>query len=189
MSHPVAGRLPAPVAAPVDSGPPAVGVIEACRLIPLEEYRDHRGALAVVEVGKDIDFPINRVYYLYDTPVVQTRGGHAHRRLRQIIIAAEGAFDIELDDGFRRRTYRLDRPDRGLFVGPMVWRDLSHFAPGTVALVLASNPYDPADYYRDYDPFLRDARALANPEPAAEPPPRPIEEPDDHPRVGLPGRV
>ena len=88
------------------------------------------------------------------------RGAHGHRRLRQIIIAVHGSFVVTVDDGFAQRRFVLDHPSKGLYVGPMVWRDMTEFAPGTVGLWLVSEGYDESEYYRDHDEFLADARRL-----------------------------
>ncbi|WP_328807623.1 sugar 3,4-ketoisomerase [Nonomuraea antri] len=137
-----------------------VGRIEPCRIVDLTEFKDARGRLSVVESGKDIPFDIKRAYYMYDIPDGVSRGAHGHRRLRQIIIAVAGSFEVVVDDGFDQATFVLDRPDKGLLMGPMVWRDMINYAPGTVGLWLVSEPYDESDYYRDYQEFLRDAREL-----------------------------
>ncbi|OZM72640.1 hypothetical protein CFN78_13465 [Amycolatopsis antarctica] len=138
-----------------------VGRVKPCRLIDLNEHADPRGSLSVVETGRDIEFDVKRVYYLYDLPVATVRGAHGHRNLEQLVIAVHGQFEITVDDGHHRSRYLLDHPSRGLLIGPMVWRNLINFSPGAVGLVLASELYDESDYYRDYDEFLRDAWAEA----------------------------
>ncbi|MGW7103649.1 sugar 3,4-ketoisomerase [Streptomyces sp. NPDC054838] len=135
-----------------------VGRVKPCAFIDLEQHNDERGNLSVVESEWTAGFPIRRVYYLHDPDPGSSRGGHAHRALEQLIIAVHGSFTITVDDGERRARYELDDAGRGLYVGPMVWRDLSGFSEGAVALVLASLHYDEADYYRDYEEFLADAR-------------------------------
>jgi hypothetical protein len=137
-----------------------VGRVRPARLIDLEQHRDERGSISVVESEKTAGFPIQRVYYLHSLTSGTSRGGHAHRELEQLFIAAYGAFTIRIDDGFRQAEYRLDSPATALYVGPMVWRDLGDFSPGAVCLVLASHHYDEADYYREHEDFLRDARTL-----------------------------
>lgn len=127
--------------------------LERCRLIDLPRHNDTRGSLSYVERGGGLPFEIQRVYYLYDVPAGGSRGEHGHRRLEQLFIAMAGAFDVMLDDGRARRTFRLDRPDHALYVCPMMWRELSGFAPGSVCLVLASHPYEEADYIFDYEEF------------------------------------
>jgi WxcM-like, C-terminal len=146
---------------PKDVSPTTTITELACHPIELSEYADPRGSLSVVEGGRDIGFEIKRVYYLYDLPVATVRGAHAHRTLEQLVIAVHGQFEIAVDDGWRQARYRLDRPSLGLYIGPMVWRDLVNFSPGAVGLVLASAHYDERDYYREYPGFLRDARRAA----------------------------
>jgi hypothetical protein len=126
--------------------------------IEFESIIDPRGHLCVLEGGRQVPFDIKRVYYLYDVPTNSQRGGHAHRRLRQVLIAISGRFDVVLDDGHDRRRFKLSRPDQGLLVPTMTWRELEHFSYNGICLVLASEHYDESDYYRDYDAFARDAR-------------------------------
>lgn len=133
--------------------------VDACRLIDLPRIRDARGDLSFAEGGRHMPFEIRRIYYLYNVPSGAERGAHGHRALEQLIIPLAGAFEVEIDDGIARRRVRLDNPARALYVCPMMWRDLRHFTEGAVALVLASLTYDEADYFRDYQDFLR---AVAN---------------------------
>lgn len=128
--------------------------VDACHLVSLPRLSDGRGSLSFVQPGPLLPFDIRRVYYLYDVPEGQARGAHGHRRLEQLMVAVAGAVDVECDDGTERRTFRLASPDVGLYVCPMIWRNLTGFAAGTVCLVLASQPYDEGDYFRDYDDFL-----------------------------------
>ena len=114
---------------------------------------DCRGDLAFIEGNVHIPFDIKRVYYLYDVPVGAQRGGHAHRSLQQVLIAVSGSFEVYLDDGQSRITRHLSRPDAGLFIGPMVWREINHFSPHAVCLVLASQRFDEDDYFREYSAF------------------------------------
>jgi hypothetical protein len=129
-----------------------------CRIIEIPRFADARGSLSVVEGGALVPFGIARVYYLYDIPAGQVRAAHGHRRLEQFMVALSGSFEIDLDDGFERRTVRMDRPDRGLYIAPGMWRDLNGFSGGAVCLVLASLHFDEADYLRDYDDFVAFAR-------------------------------
>jgi hypothetical protein len=138
-----------------------VGRIEECRIIGLPQFDDARGSLCVVETGSQVPFVVKRAYYMFDIPTGASRGAHGHRRLRQLIIAVHGSFEVLVDDGFTKRTFELDHPSKGLYMGPMVWRDMVNFAPGTVGLWLVADHYDEAEYYRDYDEFLADARRLA----------------------------
>jgi hypothetical protein len=129
-----------------------------CSLIELPRIASPSGSLTPVYGGVTLPFDIERVYYLYDIPGGETRGGHAHRQLRQLIVAASGSFDVLLDDGTNRRVVHLNRPYFGLYLTNMIWRELLNFSSGGICLVLASAPYDEADYYRQYDEFLTDAR-------------------------------
>ncbi|THA30079.1 WxcM-like domain-containing protein [Streptomyces sp. A1277] len=138
-----------------------VGRVKPSRLIGLEQHKDARGCISVAESEWTAGFPIRRVYFLHDLTGGTSRGGHAHRELEQLFIAAHGGFTIRVDDGHQQAEYRLDTPGTALYVGPMVWRDLSDFTPGGVCLVLASHHYDEADYYREYEEFLRDSRRQA----------------------------
>ena len=129
-----------------------------CRIINLPKIADQRGNLTFIESARHVPFEIRRVFYLYDVPGGADRGGHALRTCGQFVIALSGSFDVLLDDGMKCARYRLDRPYFGLYICPMIWRELVNFSSGAVCLVLASNLYDPADYYRDYDQFLEAVR-------------------------------
>ncbi len=146
---------------PVGDSRPGRGSIEDCRLVQLPKISDPRGNLTFVEGQRHVPFEIRRVYYLYDVPGGAERGGHAHRELHQLIIAISGSFDLLLDDGRRKRRQNLNRSYVGLYVCPMIWREIDNFSSGAVCLVLASHLYDPADYYRDYSEFLN---AIAQPQ-------------------------
>jgi len=128
------------------------------QIVTLPRIADPRGNLTFVENTRHIPFEIRRVYYLYGVPETAERGGHAHKTLHQLIIAVAGSFEIVLDDGGERQRFCLSRPDHGLYVPPMMWREMDHFCAGAVCLVLASELYDEADYYRDYATFLHAAR-------------------------------
>ena len=132
--------------------------VNDCRILDLPKIQDHRGNLTFVEGGNHVPFDISRVYYLYDVPGGAERGGHAHRELRQLIIAMSGSFDVVLDDGLDKRRIHLNRSYQGLLVVPMIWRELDNFSSGSVCMVLASNRYDEADYYRDYRAYLADRK-------------------------------
>lgn len=126
-----------------------------CTVIELDRHHsDRKGNISVVENGRDVPFNVKRTYYLYDVPGGESRGGHAHKELRQLIIAASGSFTVTLDDGHVKRTFTLNRPYQGLYVVPGIWRTLDDFSSGAVCLVLASEKYDAADYIRDYNEFL-----------------------------------
>jgi hypothetical protein len=128
--------------------------IDLCKIIDLPKITDARGNLTFVEGGNQIPFDIQRVYYLYDVPGGAQRGGHAHKGLHQLIIAMSGSFDVVLDDGTHKKRVHLNRSYNGLYVCPMIWRELDNFSSGSVLMVLASNKYDEEDYYRDYEKFL-----------------------------------
>jgi hypothetical protein len=130
-----------------------------CQVISLPKIEDGRGNLTFIESGRHVDFDIKRVYYLYDVPGGADRGGHAHRTLRQLIIAASGSFDVVLDDGRERRRFHLNRSYTGLYLVPMIWREIDNFSGGSVCLVLASAPFNESDYVRGYDDFRRAAGA------------------------------
>ncbi len=131
-----------------------------CRIIELPKIADPRGNLTFVENGNQIPFDISRVYYLYDVPGGSERGGHAHKELSQLIIAMSGSFDIVLDDGSEQKRFHLNRSYFGLYVCPMIWRELDNFSSGSVCMVLASNLYDESDYYREYDEYLSSLMVL-----------------------------
>lgn len=148
------GDRPANVADGPSVGHGAEGPV---RLVALPKVSDPRGNLTFIESGRHVPFECRRVYYLYDVPGGEGRGGHAHRGLRQLVIAASGSFDVAVDDGVHSRVFSLNRSYTGLFIPSMVWRELGNFSSGSVALVLASEHYDESDYYRDYEDFARAA--------------------------------
>lgn len=124
-----------------------------CRLLELPKIADSRGNLTFIEESRHIPFELKRVFYLYDVPAGEMRAGHANRKCQQLLIAASGSFDVQLDDGEKRVTYHLNRPYVGLYICPMIWREIDNFSSGSVCLVLASDFYDKDDYVRAYDLF------------------------------------
>ena len=122
-----------------------------CSLLTLPKIQTPGGNITPVNNRIEIPFDIKRVYYLYDVPGGEGRGGHAHKALQQIIIAASGSFDIQVDDGKVKRTFTLSRPYVGLYLPPGLWRELDNFSSGAICLVLASEVYDVGDYIRDYE--------------------------------------
>ena len=129
-------------------------------IIDIPIVHDQRGNLSVVEGGMLIPFDIKRLYYLYDVPGGTMRGGHAHRKLRQLIIAASGSFDVSLDDGHSRKKFTLNRSYQGLYVPTMTWREIDNFSSGAVCLVLASEHYDESDYIYEHSDFLTEVSSL-----------------------------
>jgi len=128
--------------------------ISDCKIILLPKINDPRGNLTFIEGNRQIPFAIERVYYLYDVPGGAERGGHAHKDLHQLIIAMSGSFDVVLDDGAEKKRFHLNRSYYGLYVCPMIWREIDNFSSGSVCLALASSLYEEGDYYRDYEQFV-----------------------------------
>lgn len=128
---------------------------EIGRIIQLPKIVDPRGNLTVAEELKHVPFDIKRAYWVYDVPGGESRGGHAHKRLRQLIVALSGSFHVTLDNGHERKTYLLNHPWEGLYVETGIWRTLDDFSSGAVCMVLASEPYDEDDYIYEYDDFQK----------------------------------
>lgn len=127
-----------------------------CNMLELDKHHsDRKGNLSVVENRLTVPFDVRRVYYLYDVPGGESRGGHAHKELFQLIVAVSGSFSVTLDDSKVKRTFNLNRPYMGLLVVPGIWRTLDDFSSGAVCLVLASANYSEDDYIRNYDNFLK----------------------------------
>jgi WxcM-like, C-terminal. len=125
------------------------------RLVELPIIHDQRGNLTFIENSRHIPFNIKRVYYLYDVPGGAARAAHGHKALHQLMIAMSGSFDVSLDDGVEKKKYHLNRSYFGLYIPPMIWRDLDNFSSGAVCMVLASDYFDETDYYRNYDDFVK----------------------------------
>ncbi len=125
-----------------------------CSVIELSKHSHETGNITVVENGISVPFDTKRIYYLYDVPGGESRGGHAHKNLYQLIVAASGSFTVTLDDGNIKRTFLLNRPYQALMVVPGIWRTLDDFSSGSVCLVLASECYTEDDYIRNYDEFI-----------------------------------
>lgn len=126
-----------------------------CRIIELPRVNDPRGNLTFIEGGRHVPFEIKRVFYLYDVPGGATRAGHALKRCHQFIIANSGSFDVIVDDGHAKQSYPLNRSYYGLYVPPLLWREIEDFSYGSVCTVLASECYDAADYYYDYEEYVK----------------------------------
>jgi len=129
--------------------------LNQCRIVDIPRFADGRGYLGVIESQGHAPFEIKRIYFLYGVPDGSVRGEHGHRELEQLIVAMAGSFEITLDDGHSRQTYELNSRDKGLYVAPMMWRTIQRFSTDAVCLVAASAHYDEADYFRDYDEYLR----------------------------------
>lgn len=128
-------------------------LVEHCRLITLARHHHENGNLSVVENDNELPFKIKRVYYLYDVPGGEERGGHSHHKCYEFIVAVSGSFDIEIFDGKEYSTIRLNRSNTGLLIVPGIWRILNNFSSGSVCLVIASDFYDENDYVRSFGEF------------------------------------
>ena len=128
--------------------------IFGCTLLHLPKIQTEAGYITAINNGENLSFDTKRVYYLYDIPGGETRGGHAHKELYQLIIAASGSFDVLLNDGINKKIISLNRPYHGLLIIPGIWREISNFSSGAISLVLASAKYDESDYIRSYENFL-----------------------------------
>jgi len=129
--------------------------VNDCKLINLPKISERKGAITPIYGGEHVPFEIARVYYLYDVPSGENRGGHAHKELQQLVVSVMGAFDVVLNDGHEHKRVHLDRPNYGLYIPRMIWRELENFSSGGICLVLASAPYDETDYIRDYREYLK----------------------------------
>jgi len=126
-----------------------------CSIVDLSKVHMNHGNITVVENNDNNPFEVKRIYYLYDVPGGEERGGHAHYELEQYIIAASGSFDVILDDGTNKQKFTLNRPYLALHVVPGLWRELNNFSSGSIAMVLASELYEENDYIIEYNAFLK----------------------------------
>lgn len=129
--------------------------IDDCRIVELGKHHGATGNLTVVENGKVENFDTRRVFFIYDIPGGVSRGGHSHKTLRELIVATSGSFEVYVNDGCSERSFLLNHPSKALLLPAGVWEELRNFSSGAVALVLASIPYSPEDYIRDFDEFLK----------------------------------
>jgi len=127
--------------------------IESCKLLELKKIHNRAGNITIIQNGDFLPFNVKRVYYLYDVPGGSERGGHAHKNLFQLIVAASGSFDVIIDDGNNKKTISLNRPYYGLLIVPGIWREIVNFSSGAICLVLASEKYYEKDYIRNYSNF------------------------------------
>lgn len=123
------------------------------KIVNITKIEDPRGNLSVIE-KEVVPFEIKRVYYLYDVPAGAERGGHAHKKLQQFLVALSGSFDVILNDGKQEKTVTLNKPYQGLLITNGIWRELKNFSSGSVCLVVASDVFEEADYIREFDEFL-----------------------------------
>jgi hypothetical protein len=127
--------------------------IHNCNVVEMEKNHNPAGNITVYQNGSPQPFDVKRIYYLYDVPGGSERGGHAHKELHQLIVAASGSFDVIIDDGRNKKIIQLNRPYYGLLVVPGIWREIVNFSSGAICLVLASHKYREEDYLRDYNAF------------------------------------
>ncbi len=127
-----------------------------CRIIDLPKFPDRRGNLSVIEECKEIPFRIKRTYWIYDVPGGEHRNGHAYHRNEEFIVAMSGSFDVTVDDGVTKKTFSLNRSYYGLYIPKGTWRDINNFSTNSLALIIASTPYDPSDYIEDYDLYRKE---------------------------------
>jgi dTDP-4-dehydrorhamnose 3,5-epimerase-like enzyme len=132
-----------------------VAGIHSCNVVELTKVHNPAGNITIIENGDHQLFNVKRIYYLYDVPGGSERGGHAHKELYQLIVAASGSFDVILDDSRSKKIIQLNRPNFGLLIVPGIWREIVNFSSGAICLVLASQKYNPEDYLRTYDDFLK----------------------------------
>ena len=128
--------------------------IHACNVVELKKIHNPAGNITIIQNGGHQPFNVKRVYYLYDVPGGSERGGHAHKKLHQLIVAASGAFDVIIDDGVTKKIIQLNRPYYGLLIVPGIWREIVNFSSGAICLVLASEKFSADDYVRDYSEYL-----------------------------------
>ncbi len=129
------------------------------KIVMMRSFPDKRGTLSVGELGKEMPFPVKRIYYIYGVPSKDIRRGyHSHKALRQLCLCTSGSCTMMLDDGKERCDFVLDSPDKALYIGPGIWREMYDFSEDAVLMVLASEEYSEDDYIRDYDEFIESKR-------------------------------
>ena len=128
---------------------------KGCTVIELPKIADPRGNLTFIESGRHIPFELKRIFYVYDVPGGESRAGHALKKCHQLIIAISGSFDLVLDDGARKKRFHLNRSYYGLYVPPLIWREIDNFSTNSICLVMASEFYNEGDYFREYPEFTK----------------------------------
>lgn len=131
-----------------------MSTIDRCRIVILPRHISDRGSLTEVQNDSTLPFEVRRVFYIYDVPSGAERGGHAHRHDHELVIAVSGSFEVEISDGYQKRTFTLCRPYEALYVAPGNWLQMKDFSAGSIGLVLDSDPYAEEDYIRDYDQYV-----------------------------------
>lgn len=129
-----------------------------CKIYNITKIKNIYGSITVLENNKNIPFEIKRIYYLYDVPSGESRGGHAHYNLNQYLVAASGSFDVDLDDGNSKKSFFLNKPDQALHIIPGIWRSIRNFSSGSILLVMASDFYLEEDYIRTYSDFIEEKK-------------------------------
>lgn len=132
--------------------------VDECKLVELPTVEDRQGNLVFAEGGRHVPFAIARTYHVYGVPAGARRGGHAHRRIEQLVVCLQGGFEVAVDDGVRRESFSLGDPRFGLYLPPLVWHELTGFTAGSAYYVVSSGRYDESEYIRDHGEFLRHAQ-------------------------------
>jgi dTDP-4-dehydrorhamnose 3,5-epimerase-like enzyme len=127
--------------------------IKDCQLIDINQIGDRRGHITVVENQREIPFGVKRVFYLYDIPGGESRGAHAHKKCHQLLVAASGGYQVEVNDGVQKNIFNLNRSNQALHIPPGIWASEINFTSGSICLVLASHIYEEEDYIRNYETF------------------------------------
>jgi hypothetical protein len=140
----------------------SMALVRDCHLLDLPKINDPRGNLTFIEGRRHIAFDIRRAYWVYDVPGGETRGGHAYRDLHEFAVSLSGSFDFHVHDGAQERIFTLNRPYRGLYIPPMIWRHMENFSTNSVCLLLASEPYAEEQYLRDWTGFLNRRRGVGD---------------------------
>lgn len=133
-----------------------------CKIVNFNEITDHRGKMIPIEYPKQLEFPLKRIYYIFDVKDGVRRGYHSHNDLEQILIAVHGKVKVLIKTPYEEEIVELDSPNKGLYIGPMIWREMFDFENEAVLVVLASHEYDENDYIRDWNDYLEKAKKNFN---------------------------